>query len=165
VRSIARKFGVKEESLRRHNHKHVSDAYRASVRIGPFKSEEELRKLLAENTSSVVENLHSIYGGLANRWLVNFENGDDDVLVSLTKAMHRNLEMRAQISRELSPGPSTVINNVFALPIFTDLQRTLLETLQQYPEARAAVIRALRDLEAKSPPLLEVAVTPAGAAA
>ncbi|HVM78855.1 MAG TPA: hypothetical protein VMU06_07535 [Stellaceae bacterium] len=160
LRAIAQKFGVKYEGLRRHNLKHVSDQYKKSVVLGPFKSEDELRRLLAENSSSVVENLMALYGGLTSRWLVNFEAGCDEALVPLSREMLRVLDMRAKISRELAPASSTVISNIFVHPAFADLQSTLLRVLAEHPEARAAVIREFRDLEAKSPPMIEVAAEP-----
>jgi hypothetical protein len=86
------------------------------VRHDPCQRGNELRKLTAENSTSVVQNLASIYGALASRFLARCEAGADQALVSLTKEMHRNLDLRARISKELAPNPSMAINNVFALP-------------------------------------------------
>lgn len=157
-RAVARKFGLDHDAVLRHYHLHISDDYKRKVKIGPFRSEEELRRLVAENSTSVVENLLSIYSGLASRWLACFEVGADDKLVALTKSMHTNLELRAKISKEIAPPPgNTIITNVFNLPPVIELQAELLKVLARHPEARRDVIRTLRDLERKQPPLLEVA--------
>ena len=153
--AVARKFGLSSDSVERHARKHISSEYRASVKIGPFKSEAELRRLVAENSASVVENLTSIYGGLASRWLSAFESGSDQTLTMLTKEMLRVLDMRARISKELAP-PSTIVTNILSLPLFGELQATLLRVLGSHPEARREVILAFRDLERNAPPLIEV---------
>ena len=155
--AIAKKFGLSRDSVERHTRRHISAEYRAACRIGPFRNEHELRRLLSENSASVTENLLSIYQGLSARWLSAHESGSDQTLVLLTKEMLRVLDMRARISRELMPAPSTVINNVVNLPVFIDLQNVLLRTLARSPEARAEVIRAFKEIEAKSPPAIEVA--------
>ena len=153
--ACARKFGLSADTVERHKKRHITDQYKASVRIGPFASESELRKLVAENSSSVVQNLQSIYSGLAARWLSCFESGADLMLVQLTKAMHHNLDMRARISRELAP-PSTIVANFYNSPVMLELQKELLRVLAQHPQARRDVIEALRELERKAPPLIEV---------
>ena len=45
--------------------KHISQSYRDAVRLGPLRSEEQLRRLVAESGASVIENLKAIYSGLA----------------------------------------------------------------------------------------------------
>jgi len=158
--SLAKQFDLHPDAIWRHRRHHVSREFMAGVRLGPFKSEYELRKLVAEEGTSVIENVRSIYGGLSARWLDLFERKEDFKLAHVTARMLDCLRLRATLTKELVAAPTTVINNILALPAFTDLQRTLLETLARHPEARAEVIRAFRDLEAKSPPLLEVSGDP-----
>ena len=158
-RAVAAKFNVSADSVERHARRHISDEFRASVRLGPFKSEDELRALIAENSTSVVENLRAVQGMLSARLLIAYEAGADLALVSLTREMLRVLDMRARISRELAPPKSTVVNNVFAIPAVMDLQATLMRTLANYPEANRAVIAALREIEERSPPLIEATAT------
>ena len=54
---IAKKFGVGDDALRRHFARHVTDDFKAGVKLGPFKSEEHLRTLCAEAGTSVLDNL------------------------------------------------------------------------------------------------------------
>ena len=153
--AVARKFNLSSDAVERHARKHISAEFRNAVAIGPYKSEAELRRLTAENSASVVENLAAIYGGLTSRWLSAFESGSDTTLAMLTKEMLRVLDMRARISRELAPPQTTVMNFFNAAP-FLELQGQLLRTLAQHPEARRDVIAMLREMERKSPPLIEV---------
>jgi hypothetical protein len=154
LKPLARRFGISANSLFRHAHGHVSEEYRRAVKIGPFASEDELRKLCADGGISVLESLRSLYGGLSSRWLVNYEAGADDTLALLTARLHQNLELQARLTRELLPAATTITNNFFALPIFADLQASLLRTLASFPEARAAVIAEFKALADRAPPLL-----------
>ena len=53
-RALAKKFGVSADALWRHAKNHISEDYRAAVKVGPFESEGALRKLLAETGASVL---------------------------------------------------------------------------------------------------------------
>jgi hypothetical protein len=150
---IAKRFGLGDDALRRHFARHVALDYKAAIKAGPFGSEEQLRKLAAEGGASVLENLRAIYGGLASRWLTAFECGDDATLALLTGRMHNNLTMQARLTHELMPAPANV-TNLFLSPQFTDLQATLIGALRNFPEARRAVVSALRERE-RTPPMIE----------
>jgi hypothetical protein len=154
-RAIADKFGLPRDGLLRHAKNHISPEYIKTVKIGPFGSEAALRKLVSENSVSVVENLTSIYGALASRFLANLEAGADAMTVQLAKSMHDNLALRARISKELQTAPSMVVN-VLNQPVILELQSRLLEVLTAHPAARAAVLRAFRDVERQPPQLVEI---------
>jgi hypothetical protein len=61
-RAIAEKFGLQYDGVQRHARNHISAEYIKTVKVGPFGSEAELRKLTAENSTSVAQNLASLYG-------------------------------------------------------------------------------------------------------
>jgi len=65
----------------RHGEHHISDEYRAAVKIGPFESEDALRKLLAETGASVLDRYNAVYSGHLSRWLVALESGNDDAMI------------------------------------------------------------------------------------
>jgi hypothetical protein len=48
-------------------------------------------------------NSDAIYGGLASRWLANFESGADNKLAQLTDRILRTLELKARITKEVMP--------------------------------------------------------------
>src|SRR5712692_10075637 len=89
---IARPFGVSKDSLYRHYKKHVSDEFKKSIVLGPFRDEAHLRRLCAESGTSVLDNLRTVYSGVASRWLVAYEAGADEKLALLTARLHQNLE-------------------------------------------------------------------------
>ena len=67
-RALAQKFGVSADALWRHSKNHISEEYRRAVKIGPFESEESLRKLLAETGASVLDRLGWGCHRRAHRW-------------------------------------------------------------------------------------------------
>jgi hypothetical protein len=150
-RVLAAKFGVSRDSLARHGMNHISEEYRRSVRIGPFESEDHLRKLCAEAGTSVLERFNAIYSGLSNRWLAAFEIGNDDTLCRLSGQMQANLAMQARLTKELlPPGAHTEIQNNFYLsPEIYNLQRRALSALRRHPEALKDFIRAMRPPQAQ----------------
>jgi hypothetical protein len=155
LKPLAGRFGLKSAAIYNHCKKHISEEYKRAVKIGPFGSEEQLRKLCAEAGGSVVDNLMAVYGGLASRWLVAFESGADPVFCMLTTKLHQNLELRAKITKELlPPGPSNVTNNILVGdPTFMRSIGRIAAALSPYPEARAAVAQALRELGHSGAPL------------
>jgi hypothetical protein len=136
VQPTAKKFGVSYDSLRNHAAKHISQTYRDAVRSGPLQSEEQLRRLVAESGVGVIENLKTIYSGLASRWLHAFEAGDDHKLSLLTGKLHANLELQGRITRELQPSGGTYVQNNFLLGDAAQL----LKILAPFPEARKAIV-------------------------
>ena len=101
ITPLAEQFEVNHHALRRHFANHVTADFKHAAQIGPFQSEERLRSLCADAGTSVIENLRSIHAGLVARWLRAVEGGNDHALVTLSRALHENLRMQGQITREL----------------------------------------------------------------
>jgi hypothetical protein len=151
-------FGLSSSSIYNHSKVHISAEYRASVRLGPFQSEEHLRKLCAENGTSIVETLRAINGGVQARWLAAFEANAHDQFVDLTIQLRKNLELMARLTKELVPQPTTVVNTnnfmLFEHPEYVQAIASIAEALRNFPEARVNVARALRALGAADERLL-----------
>ena len=113
-----------------------------AIKIGPFESEEQLRKLCAEAGTSVVQNLDAIYGGLASRWLANFESGADNKLAQLTDRMLRTLELKARITKEVMPPGATLNQTLIVTPDIVNAVQAMKPT----PEQREAFARAWRQI-------------------
>ena len=54
LKPLGPRFGLSSTAIYNHAAKHVSDQFKASVRVGPFSSEEKLREICAENGESVL---------------------------------------------------------------------------------------------------------------
>ena len=146
LKPLSARFGLKPSAMYNHCRRHISEAYKRSVKVGPFESEEHLRKLCAESGTSVLENLRAIYGGLCSRWLVNFEAGADQTLALLTTKLHSNLELQGRLTKELLP-PGSTINTL----IVTDDIVRAVQAMRPTPEQRAAFAAYYR----KHAPLIE----------
>ncbi len=156
IAPLARQFGLSRPGLARHAARHISASYTATIRIGPHASEEALRKLLAEEGSSIVQNLQALYAGYAGRWLANLEAGADHALVSMGREMREILTLRAKISKELAPPSHLSLHAHFADPRIDALRRALMDYAQAHPEARhdlGPVLRSALGTDAAPTPL------------
>ena len=85
------------------------------------------------------------------------EVGDSNSLALLAGRLHENFRDCGRLTGELQRGPLLNIqNNVLVNPDYTRAIARLVSAVSPYPEAREAVIAALRDLDAQgsSPPAL-----------
>jgi hypothetical protein len=66
----------------------------------------------------------------------------------LAGRLHDNLNSMAKLTGQLSASP-LISNtmNIFVSPQFAELETTLVRALAKHPQARADLIRALRELE------------------
>ena len=106
-----------------------------------------------------METLRAVNAGVSSRWLVAFEAGADDTFISLTGQIRKNLELMARLTRELVPQPSVVTTNnivLFEHPEYVQAIAGIAEALRPFPEARQAVVSALRSFTAAGKrPLIE----------
>jgi hypothetical protein len=148
------KFGLSKDSLHRHKRDHISAEYTAAVRLGPLQDLEELRALCAKHGTGIIDAMQAINAGVTSRWLVALESGSDDMLVSLTGQIRKNLELMAKLTQELMPqstSTTTIVNNSISLyeaPQYVETIAAVSLALRPYPEARKAVVAALRQHKA-----------------
>jgi hypothetical protein len=166
-KAVGEKFGVHKDAAWRHWTNHVDAETRASYLAGPVKLAELAERAAAEGLS-VLDYLHCIRSLLLHQFSAATEAGDRHGTSALAGRLLEALRDIARYSGELGKlaqeggVTNTTINNniILTSPLFIDLQSTLIRVLQPYPQARAAVIGALRDLDARaaagsSPPLIE----------
>jgi hypothetical protein len=157
LRSLEEKFGVHKNSIDRHFHRHVSAELKASYLLGPVQLQ-ELAAKAAEQGGSVLDHLHAIRVVLMRQMSAMVEANDGRGVAYVAGRLTSVLETIARISGELGDlAKSTVYNittnNVAMLsehPAFAKLQATMLRALAEFPDARAAVVAALRGLDAES---------------
>jgi hypothetical protein len=153
---LAEQFGVSKDSAYRHYDNHVSAAAKRAAKIGPFQTEEQLRRLCAENDKSVLENLRAIYQGLARIWLQAIEAGAVD-RVTASREMRENLKLTARITREILPSNGPVIFNTVVQN--GNFRSAMLELAEQHPEVRPRVAQIVKLMVEEEAKLLDV--TPA----
>jgi len=158
LRSLAEKFGVSLDAVDRHWHKHVSAEMKASYLLGPVQLQ-ELAAKAAEQGVSVLDHLHAVRTVMMGHLATVTEAGDSRTAAMVAGRLTDLLEVIAKVSGELGDlAKSTtyhITNNVAVLsdhPAFMRVQAVLLRALAEFPDARAAVVAALRDLDAENAP-------------
>jgi hypothetical protein len=153
--SLARKFDLSRDAIDRHWHRHVSAELKAGYLAGPVQLQ-ELAAKAADTGGSVLDHLHAVRTVLMGHLASMTEAGDGRGASYVAGRLTTVLETIARISGELGDlARSTTFNitqnNVAFLqdtPAFARVQATLLRALAPFPDARNAVVAALRDLDA-----------------
>jgi len=133
IAGIARDFAVSEDALKRHFDNHVPKTLAASPSA---KEITDADKLLSE-----IEEVKN----RALRLLDKAENAQDTRVYGLPsqylKEFREYVRLMAELSGKLAAQPQiTIINN----PQWVELRTLIITALEPYPEAREAVVHAIR---------------------
>ena len=153
-KAVGRKFGISKDSVWRHWTRHVDSQHRARLIMGPVQMH-ALSAQIAEENTSVLENLRIIRAGLFRQFDAALEAGDRTVGALLAGKLHQNLQITAKITGELASSPLIQVNNtqnnntaMLDTPAFAAFQARLIGVLRLFPDARDAVIAEFSKLEA-----------------
>jgi transposase-like protein len=152
IRAVAKKFEMSPDALFRHWRNHVSDERKAQLIAGPVKLSELAERAAAEGLS-LLDYLSLIRSTLLTQFGAAASAGDRHGTATIAGRLLECLREQGRLTGELraAGGGTNITTNVMVLssPAFAELQRMLLERLAAYPEARAAVVAGLRDLDAR----------------
>ena len=157
IKGAARKFAINYHALRRHWRNHVSAEDRATYVAGAKASKDQLEEIVAHESLGLLDHYRIIRGALYKGLSAAEELGDSNSLALLAGRLHENFRDCGRLTGELQRGPLLNIqNNVLVNPDYTRAIARLVSAVAPYPDAREAVIAALRDLDAESssPPAL-----------
>ena len=171
--TIASKFGISRDALHRHCKNHLSDDLRAEYLAAvPLK---ELAEKAAAEGLTVLEYLALIRGILVQQLQLASSVNDRNGVANISRVLNDTLGKIGQITGEMGDlaarNISITQNNITLMdhPAFARVQQSLLHALAPFPDARAAVVTALRALDADnapaatprpaSPPVLELEAT------
>jgi hypothetical protein len=151
---IAARFRVHRDALHRHMHSHVDEADRAALIADlPMK---ELARQAAQESGSVVDYLKLVRQVLMRQLLTAAHSNDRIGTASLSGRAIECLKEIGRVTGEISNLTAFTVNNNTAVfvnsPQFAQLQTMLIERLAKYPDALAAVVDGLRELEGKAVP-------------
>jgi hypothetical protein len=151
IKGAARKFAIDYHALRRHWRNHVSAEARASYVTGAGASKDQLEEIVADESLALIDHYRIVRGALYNGFSAAAELGDGNSLALLAGRLHENFRDCGRLTGELQRGPLlNVQNNVVVNPDYTRAIARIVSAVAPYPEAREAVIAALRDLDAAS---------------
>ena len=157
MKAAARKFAIDYHALRRHWRNHVSAEARAAYIAGAGAAKDQLEEIAADESLALIDHYRIVRGALYKRLSVASELGDSNSLGLLAGRLHENFRDCGRLTGELQSGPLLNLqNNILVNPDYTRAIARIVSAVAPYPEAREAVIAALRDLDAAStsPPAL-----------
>ncbi|NVN88598.1 MAG: hypothetical protein HXX15_21170 [Rhodopseudomonas sp.] len=154
--SLAEKFALERDAIHRHWHNHVSPEMKASYLCGPAQLAELAQKAAAEG-DSVLDHLRMIRTVLTGQLAAMTEAGDGRGAAYVAGRLTSTLETIARITGELGELARSTINingNVAIMQSseFAKVQAIMLRALAPFPEARGAVVVALRGLDQENEP-------------
>ena len=154
-RALGEKYGLSQHAIWRHGKAHISEEYRKAARVGPFQSEEELRRLVAESGASALDRFNALYNGHLSRWLHALEIGDDDAMTRHGALMGQLLAKIVVITKELTPSSAhtSITNNLTLSPDYYVFQQRAAAVLRRFPEVWEAWQQEFR--QSPEPKLIE----------
>src|SRR5215475_5206112 len=152
IKGAARKFAIDYHSLRRHWRNHVSAEARAAYIAGAGATKDQLEEIVADESLGLIDHYRIVRGALYKGFSAASELADGNSLALLAGRLHENFRHCGRLTGELQRGPLLNIqNNVLVNPDYTRALARIVAAVAPYPEAREAVIAALRDLDAAGP--------------
>jgi hypothetical protein len=157
LEALATKFGLYKDAIARHWRDHVSDQSKGNYLIGPAEMAKLADRAAAEG-DSVLDYLRLCRTVLVGQLAVMTEANDARGAAYVAGQLTRTLETIAKVTGEIGELARSTINitgNVSILtdsPAFARVQATMLRALAPFPDARGAVVLALRDLDAGGAP-------------
>jgi len=151
IKGGARKFAIDYHALRRHWRNHVSAEARATYVAGAGASKDQLEEIVAGESLGLIDHYRIVRGALYRGFSAAAELADSNSLALLAGRLHENFRDCGRLTGELQRGPLlNVQNNVLVNPDYTRAIARIVSAVAPYPEARDAVIAALRDLDSAS---------------
>src|SRR5215469_13996970 len=130
---------------------HVSTEARAAYIAGAGATKDQLEEIVADESLGLIDHYRIVRGALYKGFSAAAELADGNSLALLAARLHENFRDCGRLTGELQRGPLLNIqNNVLVNPDYTRTIARIVSAVAPYPEARAAVIAALRDLDSAS---------------
>lgn len=150
--AVARKYGVSKDSAHRHWTRHIDDARKARLLVGPVQ-QAALAARISEENSSVIDNLRVVRAGLFESYDLALQAGDRNSTALLASKLHENLRITAGITGELASSPlirqTTINNNLYTSPEYVRLRAGLLQLGRDHPQIRPDLIAMLKRLDSE----------------
>ena len=151
IKGAARRFEIDYHALRRHWINHVSAEARAGYIAGAGATKDQLEEIVTDESLALIDHYRVVRAALYKGFGAASEIGDSNSLALLAGRLHENFRDCSRLTGELQHGPLLNIqNNLLISPDYTKAIARIVSAVAPYPEAREAVIAALRDLDAAS---------------
>jgi hypothetical protein len=150
MRALARKFGSNLHVYFRHSHRHMSVLMKAQLAAKAHEageSELDLERFRIEESNGLLQRI--AWARAKAYQLFDTAERVEDVRAGVIalNAIHANLSLTAKVLGEIGAHSVRITQNLVISKDYLALRGQLLNTLRQFPEARAAVLATLRDAE------------------
>jgi hypothetical protein len=150
LRRIAAEAGLSESALRRHR-EHIDTTLAKAAETLELDQANEL----LEKVRTGFRTLEALEARLATILADAWGSGDRRTALASIREFTRvrgelraNIELMARLQGQLPSAPEV---NVLMLPMWIELRSRIIQTLLPFPDARAAVARALTTIDAAAP--------------
>ena len=149
VAPTAAQYGLNHHSLRRHFLTHVSDRFKQLVGTGLFAKFDDLAEKVIDGSAESLDVLDMAIRGHASQWAVGLETASDQKMIAHSAQLRQWLKLRADITGELLPAACNTFNTnvLIADTGYTRAIARIVAAVSPFPEAREAVVAALRELD------------------
>lgn len=151
LRKIGAQFGVSIQVLKRHKAKMKRDTPHALVAMaaqGWGVKPEELERLRVETSEGWLNQVRAHHSKCVAAFDRLLEAGNETIAMQASAQVLKSLAMLGQAVGEIAQHSTQVTNNFVLSPEFWRIRTALMRELRPYPEAHAAVQRALREVAA-----------------
>jgi hypothetical protein len=140
---------LNQHSLRRHFLSHVSDRFKQLVGSGLFAKFDDLAEKVIDGSAESLDVLEMAIRGHASQWAVGLETGSDQKMVTHSSQLRQWLKLRSDITGEILPAARNTfnVNMLVADTGYTRAIARIVAAVSPFPEARQAVVAALRELD------------------
>jgi hypothetical protein len=134
--TIAGRYGVGKDAIRRHRLRHLSAALAAMQTA----EQAERRGSLLERVETLIERAETLYTAAT-------EEGKAQQALAVLKELRGCLELLGKASGELDTRPQVTVN-LMSSPEWLNVRAVIFSALAGYPDARACVSGRLLEIEA-----------------
>jgi hypothetical protein len=168
LRAIHARWGISPPTACRHRQKmrrEQPEVFQALAAADWKVRPDELEQLRTETADGFLKVVRTQVSKLVAAQDKNLEAGNDGTAAVLAAQVHKALDMLGRAVDQLGATSSTTItNNVVLSPAFWEIRTAILRALAPFPDARTAVLHALRHHaqieDAEPPAMLTIEASP-----
>lgn len=155
IRVLGKRYGLSPDSVWRHGKNHMSAELHGQLMTRGRMTATDLEQLREVESEGVLQHLVAVRGRLYGLMDVAELQGDYRAAATIGERIVKTLEVTAKLLGDLRTGTVNVTNNLLLSADFHALRTQIFQALRQFPEARASVAAALKQLESPDVPRQE----------
>jgi hypothetical protein len=144
---LARRFSLHRDAIYRHRKNHMSPQLHAALLAAQHPSDIDLEQLERSESEGLLASLVSQRARLQLLSEAAFEQGEVHAATSVERAITASLELTSKLLGVLVQRTHTTSTSVLISADYLVLRAAIVRALRPFPEASAAVGRALAELE------------------